>query len=1021
MVPVRFANGSVRWLPADSLELVPETPPDVVERFGEGRFVGPDWLRRALTRIRVTARLADVVYSMEATETDFHAFQFKPVLKLLNSPTDALLIADEVGLGKTIEAGLIWTELRARLESNRLLVICPKTLCEKWHNELDRRFGVDAQIVGATELTRLLWDGRRGGRGFAAIAGMQSLRPPKGWDDPDDREPAERANARRELAQRLRDASDDETLIDMLVVDEAHHMRNPKTLLHRLGELLNAVSTHRVFLSATPVHLRNRDLHSLLRLIDPETFEYASTLDEMIQSNEPIVMLRDLLMRSCAAREDIVERMDDAVRQFPSLAGSKALQLLLKDVKERPLDAALRSEFASRLEPTNQMANYVTRTRRRDVKELRVVREAKAPVLEMCSQERRFYDAVVGEVEKYANERDLNARFLLSTPLRLLTSSPAAASGYWADLKKVGREPIEETDDDPDPAEGRLLERLKAAARELDLTAELQNVDTKFELLQRQLCECWRSEPGAKIIVFSSFKPTLHYLQRRLEAGGVGCELMHGSVNDPRQEIIDRFREDPKAGVLLSSEVGSEGVDLQFCRIVINYDLPWNPMRLEQRIGRVDRLGQQRPKVTVLNLVFAHTIDAIIYERLYERLGLVERALGQFETVLGAPIREMTLKLLDPELDEQQRMEVVDQTAVAVERRRQEEEDLEKKAGALIQHGDYILQKITESRERHRWLSGKDVLVYVKDRLYRSFPGCRIESSPAGSDTYRITLSQAAHAVLTGFVNTRRLQGATRLLNTDGEQRYRFVSSVAQRLEPRVERISQLHPLVRFAVELDSRDSEVVDAQPVAASVDRSDLEFECAPGIYVVGIRREEISVAGGRTDGNARISHAGARLNGREMLAAETAENLVDVVARRGRLLPNAAHDERLVEAAALLRDLIVPELDRLYESFLERATAAVHDRAAIRERALKRHLETKAAVLCRQHDQHRDNAAIASAVGDMLRSRRLSALASATEGRLRKLHDRIDGRLRQIEAQRESTPEWSDVACVLIEVTS
>ena len=369
----------------------------------------------------------------------------------------------------------------------------------------------------------------------------------------------------------------------------------------------------------------------------------------MIQSNEPIVMLRDLLMRSGVSREGIAERMDDAVRRFASLAGSKALQLLLKDLKERPLDAALRSEFASRLETTNQMANYVTRTRRRDVKELRVVREAKAPVLEMCSQERRFYDAVVGEVEKYANERDLNARFLLSTPLRLLTSSPAAASGYWAGIENAGQEPIEETDDDSNPEEERpLLARLKGVARELDLTADLQNVDTKFELLLRQLRHCWRSEAGAKIIVFSSFKPTLHYLKRRLEAGGVGCELMHGSVNEPRQGIIDRFREDPDTRILLSSEVGAEGVDLQFCWIVINYDLPWNPMRLEQRIGRVDRLGQQRPKVTVLNLVFEHTIDAIIYQRRYKRLGLVERALGEFESVLGAPIREMTSKLPRP-------------------------------------------------------------------------------------------------------------------------------------------------------------------------------------------------------------------------------------------------------------------------------------------------------------------------------------------------------------------------------------
>lgn len=126
MVPVQFADGRVSWLPAESLEPVPAAPPDLADQFTAGRFVGPEWLRRTLTRIRVTGRLSDVVYSMEATETDFYAYQFKPVLKFLSSPTDALLIADEVGLGKTIEAGLIWTELRARLECNRLLVVCPK-------------------------------------------------------------------------------------------------------------------------------------------------------------------------------------------------------------------------------------------------------------------------------------------------------------------------------------------------------------------------------------------------------------------------------------------------------------------------------------------------------------------------------------------------------------------------------------------------------------------------------------------------------------------------------------------------------------------------------------------------------------------------------------------------------------------------------------------------------------------------------------------------------------------------------
>jgi len=178
MLPVQFLDGAVKWLPESALEVVPPVAPPLVDRFSDGRFASPEWLRRTFARNRVTGRLSNVVYSMEATETDFYAYQFKPVLKLLNSPTDALLIADEVGLGKTIEAGLIWTELRARVEANRLLVLCPKTLCDKWRTELDDRFGVDARIVDASELVELL--SRSNGRGFAAVASMQSLRPPRG-------------------------------------------------------------------------------------------------------------------------------------------------------------------------------------------------------------------------------------------------------------------------------------------------------------------------------------------------------------------------------------------------------------------------------------------------------------------------------------------------------------------------------------------------------------------------------------------------------------------------------------------------------------------------------------------------------------------------------------------------------------------------------------------------------------------------------------------------------------------------
>ena len=527
MMQVRFGDGTASWLPADALEPVPDAPVDLTKRFGNGQFVAPDWLRRVLTRIRVTGRLSDVVYSMEATATDFYAHQFKPVLKLLSSPTDALLIADEVGLGKTIEAGLIWTELRARLDCNRLLILCPKTLCDKWRSELDLRFGVDARIVAAQELFTLLTERNNAGRGFAAIASMQSLRPPRGWDSENEVERSEQEDSpRHQLAKFLRDEADGEPLIDLLVVDEAHHMRNPKTLLYRLGDLVNAVSAHRVFLSATPIHLRNRDLHSLLRLIDPDTFEYASTLDDLIQANEPIIAARDLLMRQGTSQEQIIERID-AARQYSVLASSQALKLLRHELINRPLDLATRAEIASRLESVNQMANYVNRTRRRDVEELRVVREPVAPVLEMHEDEREFYETVTDEVADYARRKGVNAGFLLSTPQRLLTSSFAAASDYWTGIRDNKQDEIEETDADleaHDQDDHPLLASLQRLANKLDMTDRLERNDTKFNKLNEYL---------KKVFEQSQLQKSSCFLvsNRRCVIFGVGLKNMEFPVN----------------------------------------------------------------------------------------------------------------------------------------------------------------------------------------------------------------------------------------------------------------------------------------------------------------------------------------------------------------------------------------------------------------------------------------------------------------------------------------------------------
>ena len=265
MVQVLLPDGQRRMLPAEALEKVPQTPERLIDRFADGKFVARNWLRRMLTQIRVTGRMDDIVYSMGATKTDFLPYQFKPVLKLLNSPTDGLLLADEVGLGKTIEAGLIWTELRARLDSRRLLIVCPKTLQDKWRLELRNRFGVIAQIVDASGLHELLEQNKRQKGEFAAIATIQALMPPKDWNKEDTVEkPSTPGHNRRALAHFLDSAAEEEALIDLFVVDEAHHMRNPGTTYFQLGELLNAVSEYRdrleIYEIAEDLRLRITDL-----------------------------------------------------------------------------------------------------------------------------------------------------------------------------------------------------------------------------------------------------------------------------------------------------------------------------------------------------------------------------------------------------------------------------------------------------------------------------------------------------------------------------------------------------------------------------------------------------------------------------------------------------------------------------------------------------------------------------------------------------------------------------------------
>jgi hypothetical protein len=248
-------------------------------------------------------------------------------------------------------------------------------------------------------------------------------------------------------------------------------------------------------------------------------------------------------------------------------------------------------------------------------------------------------------------------------------------------------------------------------------------------------------------------------------------------MREDKTEVIEQFKETPSIRVLLSSEVASEGVDLQFCRFLINYDLPWNPMKVEQRIGRIDRLGQAAEKIIILNFVYAGTIDARIVQRLYERLNLFERALGGLEAVLGDEIQQLTAELLTGRLTPQEEEQRISQTALALEKRNQSEQELEEQAGQLIAHSDYILKKVHAAREFSRQITVDDLLLYVRDYLEKSAPGHRWFQP--GDDLYEVELSlpPATRAKLDSFIASKRLQGLSRLAE-GGVRRCRFENKV---------------------------------------------------------------------------------------------------------------------------------------------------------------------------------------------------------------------------------------------------
>ena len=630
------------------------------------------------------------LYSLHSARIDYIPYQFKPVMKLIRSDRPRILIADEVGVGKTIEAGLILKELQARRDISSVLIICPRPLVteNKWRNEM-KRFDEDfAHLDGATLrycIEETDKDGEWPSRYTKAIIPFSLFNEEllSGTTD---------SKKRRKMGLL---GLDPPPHFDLVIVDEAHHLRNSATWLHQGIEYLCSNAEAVVFLTATPVQLGAIDLYVLLNLlrpdyiIDPASFQEMSAPNPFI--NQAIELARcaaagwneeaaDLLMRAADTSwgRSILQKNPDFQHLFDQLSGSD-----LSDTE--------RIAFIRGMERQHTFSNIINRTRRRDIGTF-TTRKPETVEVPFTIPQKILHDGLM-EVQRQILRQmhgEKSLLFMMTTIRRQAASCIYGLAPLLKDIlsRKLDFIELDEIDYELDISvlygatmEERILEVMEHAE-------QLDPHDPKLEALQKIITNK-QTLPNNKILLFSSFRHTLAYLLENLKAAGLRIGYIHGGTPDEdRRQQRNRFslvREDREAiDILLSSEVGCEGLDYQFCDCLVNYDLPWNPMRVEQRIGRIDRYGQKSETVAIYNLITPGTVDADIYYRCLWRIGVFRAALGGSEEIIGTLTSQIRGIAESLNLTDEERQIRFQQLADNEIRIVQEQSELEEQQGELF-------------------------------------------------------------------------------------------------------------------------------------------------------------------------------------------------------------------------------------------------------------------------------------------------------------------------------------------------
>ena len=687
-------NGRSYNVPESSIEPFEDEEERIFRQYRRGKLGGFEHFKEYLIWYRLSRPLAGSVYSLHSSKTIFNPHQYKPLWRFISPGSEErLYIADEVGVGKTIESGLIIKELQARNRINSrcpVLVVCPNALVRKWSAEMRERFSLEMEELDGNSwndiLTKVETEGIYPSRFIFAVTSLQLLRRQDYLD-------------RLESIAKLRA----EPLFGLVIIDECHHMRNMGTLNNRLGKRLSELSDMMLMLSATPLNLDDDDLYNQLNILNPLAFPDKQTFQALYDPIKIINRLRRLIFNdSPDSRVDMLRGILQLKTE--TLGGliaqsSPMIEFIERLEDHNPLSTEEKVRFDRSLVFLNPLYHSFTRTRKREAIEHQVRRKVVELPVKLSEEELSFQTKALHILRAGFLATGYPAMaigLMMNIYRRMVSSSIPAFHEYIRSALATGfalgddNDTGDDVEDDTDLAQVSLDPVLEDAFRQLLTDSRsLAEADSKYEQFSSALKSMLATEEAPQIIVFSFFVKTLEYLHRRLEEDGIRSGIIHGGIPTTGGDGPDRFQvmDSFKAGkfdVLLSSEVGGEGLDFQYCHALINYDLPYNPMRVEQRIGRIDRFGQKADRITIVNMYIRGTVDEEIYERLYKRVRLAEDGVGAFEPILGQTMADAQNQFLAGTLTEDEKEEISIRLEAAIESAKAENESYESSRKELL-------------------------------------------------------------------------------------------------------------------------------------------------------------------------------------------------------------------------------------------------------------------------------------------------------------------------------------------------